>query len=250
MIIVLTPKGNTDTQGIGLLDTLWKVVEAIIDTSLKLCITFHNVFHDFCTVRVMGKSILELKIIQDLDSIDQDPLFLVSLNPRKVYDTLNWGRLLTTMEVYVAGPHICRILEEFWERQEVIKKKSGYNGPNFQATEGTTQRGIILSTLFNMVVKNAVRNWLHITVEDKLFDHYGLAYAVGQCMGMFFADDVLFWSRDPEWIQGYPNGIIGLFRQYILVANITQFKAMMCQPEEIQSRISEEALIQKSTWRG
>ena len=119
-IINLIPKGNTDTQEIGLLDTLWKVVEAIIDTSLKLSITFHNVFHDFCTVRVMGTSILELKIIQDLDSIDQDPLFLVSLNLRKLYETLNWGRLLTTMEVYVSGPHICRILEEFWERQEVF----------------------------------------------------------------------------------------------------------------------------------
>ena len=198
----------------------------------------------------MGKAIIVLKLDPYLAIIDQVPLFLMFLYPHKAYESLEQVLLLATLEGYGAGPHMCGILEEFWERQEVIKKKSGYNGPNFQATEGTTQRGIILSTLFNMVVKNVVRNWLHITVEDKLFDHDGLAHAVGQCMGMFCADDVLFWSRDPEWIQGYPNGIIGLFRQYILVANITQFKAMMCPPEEIQSRISEEALIQKSTWRG
>ena len=32
---VLIPKGTTYAQGIGLLDTLWKVVEAIIDTRLR-----------------------------------------------------------------------------------------------------------------------------------------------------------------------------------------------------------------------
>ena len=33
-ILVLIPKGTTDTRGIGLLDTLWKLVEALIDTCL------------------------------------------------------------------------------------------------------------------------------------------------------------------------------------------------------------------------
>ena len=33
-ILVLTPKGTTNTQGIGLLETLWKMVEALIDTCL------------------------------------------------------------------------------------------------------------------------------------------------------------------------------------------------------------------------
>ena len=32
MVLVLISKGTIDTQGIGLLETLWKVVEAIIDT--------------------------------------------------------------------------------------------------------------------------------------------------------------------------------------------------------------------------
>ena len=33
-ILVLIPKGNTDTRGIGLLELLWKVVEVIIDIRL------------------------------------------------------------------------------------------------------------------------------------------------------------------------------------------------------------------------
>ena len=34
-VLVLIPKGTTYTWGIGILDTLWKVVEALIDTCLR-----------------------------------------------------------------------------------------------------------------------------------------------------------------------------------------------------------------------
>ena len=34
-VLVLIPKGNTDIRGIGLLETLWKVVEALLDTCLR-----------------------------------------------------------------------------------------------------------------------------------------------------------------------------------------------------------------------
>ena len=34
-ILLLTPNGNTDTRVIGLLESLWKMVEAIINTHLR-----------------------------------------------------------------------------------------------------------------------------------------------------------------------------------------------------------------------
>ena len=34
-VLVLIPKGTTHTQGIGLLEILWKVVEALIETRLR-----------------------------------------------------------------------------------------------------------------------------------------------------------------------------------------------------------------------
>ena len=78
-ILVFIPKGNTDTRGICILETLWKVLEAIIYTCLRASIRSHNVLHGFCVGRGMGKSILELKLSQELTSINQDPLFLVFL---------------------------------------------------------------------------------------------------------------------------------------------------------------------------
>ena len=34
-VLVLIPKNNPDTWGIGLLEVVWKVVEAVIDTRIK-----------------------------------------------------------------------------------------------------------------------------------------------------------------------------------------------------------------------
>ena len=98
MILVLTPKGNTNTRGINLLKTLWKLVEATIDTRMRASIRFHKFFHGLCTGRGTGKAILELKLAQELASVDQDPLFLVFLDLLKAYDTVDWVRLLTTLE--------------------------------------------------------------------------------------------------------------------------------------------------------
>ena len=65
----------------------------------------------------MGTAIMELKLAQKLASIDQEALFLVFLDLRKAYDTMDWKRLLITLEVYGAGPCLCGILDTFWDCQ-------------------------------------------------------------------------------------------------------------------------------------
>ena len=42
-VLVLIPKGTTDTWGIGLLETLWKVVEALIETRIRASLHLHDV---------------------------------------------------------------------------------------------------------------------------------------------------------------------------------------------------------------
>ena len=62
MVLVLIPKGNTYTQGIGLLETLWNVVEALIDSHLRTSLYMHNVLHEFSSGRETGTDIMELKL--------------------------------------------------------------------------------------------------------------------------------------------------------------------------------------------
>ena len=100
--------------------------------------------------------------------MDQKPLFLVFLYLQRPYDTVDHVCILTTLEEYDAGRHMCNLLVVFWEKQEVVIRQNGYHGPHFRETKGTTQGGLISSTLFNLNVKNMVRNWLVLKVEDQL----------------------------------------------------------------------------------
>ena len=62
----------------------------------------------------MGKAIKELNLAQELSRIDQDPLFLVFLDLRKAYVTVEQEHLLIKSEGYGTVPRLCGFLETFW----------------------------------------------------------------------------------------------------------------------------------------
>ena len=59
-LLVLIPKINMDTWGIGLIEIVWKVVEAVINTRIKSIVQFHNVLHVFCSGKGTGPLIWSL----------------------------------------------------------------------------------------------------------------------------------------------------------------------------------------------
>ena len=65
---------------------------------------------------------MELKISQDLASINHHPLLLVFLDLRKAYDMVDHGSLIRTLKKYGAGSHMCKILANLWSHQEVITR--------------------------------------------------------------------------------------------------------------------------------
>ena len=112
--MLLIPNGNTDTYGIGLIEVVWKEVEAAIDTWIKQLVHFTI----FCTVFAQGTGQgPQLK----------NALFLVSLDLRKAYGKLDRGRLLQTIAGYGAGPKIQVFIAEIWLRQEVFTHHNGFH---------------------------------------------------------------------------------------------------------------------------
>ena len=61
--------------------------------------------------RGTGTDIMELNTDQDMARIYQEPLFIMFLYLWKIYDTLDRGRLLQTLEGYGAGLKLHGILE-------------------------------------------------------------------------------------------------------------------------------------------
>ena len=64
-------------------------MEALINNRICASLQLHDILHNFRTGRGMGMAIMELKLAQELAIIDQDPLFLVFLELRKSYDTMD-----------------------------------------------------------------------------------------------------------------------------------------------------------------
>ena len=157
IILSLIPKGSTYSQCIGLLETLWKVVEVIIDTRLRTSIHFHDVIYGLWARKGMRTAIMKLKVSQELASVDHNPRLLVFLDLRKTYDTVYRGRLIWTLEGYGAGPRLCELLATFWDHQKVLPQQNGYHGPTFPATRGTNQGGLVSPILFNAVIDNIIR---------------------------------------------------------------------------------------------
>ena len=73
---------------------------------------------------------------------------------------------------------------------------------------------------------------------------------MGWSLGVFYVDDDLLVSREPEWIQVALNVLIRLFRRIGLAANVAKSKMITCQSGVIRLRMLEEAFGQCSTGEG
>ena len=127
-VLVCIPKEGTDTRSIVLLDTLWKVVEALIDTCIRASLQFHDFLHRLRARRGTGTAKMDLNLAQELARVDHGPLFLVFLDLRKAYKNVGRERLIQTLEGYSAEPSLCGLLETFWSHQKVVPRQNGYHG--------------------------------------------------------------------------------------------------------------------------
>ena len=108
--MVLIPKVNEDTRWIELIEVVWKVVEAVIDTRIKTVVQCNDVLYGFCKRRGMGTAIMEIKLAQELASVYQYALFLKLIYIKKAYNNLDCGWLLQILAGYGAVPKMWGIL--------------------------------------------------------------------------------------------------------------------------------------------
>ena len=101
-----------------------------------------------------------------------------------------------------------RLLENFWDHQQVVSIQNGYHGLAFQDTWGTSQGGLLSQTLFNVVGDNFIRTWLAMTVEDQRVDHDGLGETVRRCLGVSYTGDGMFASRETDWMHHLMNVLV------------------------------------------
>ncbi|KAL7550925.1 hypothetical protein ACHAWF_014991, partial [Thalassiosira exigua] len=86
-------KGSGGYRGIGLLEPVWKLLEAIMDRRLN-CLELHDCLHGYRAKRGTGTAILEAKLAQQLAWLEQHPLYGIFIDLRKAFDAMDRERCL------------------------------------------------------------------------------------------------------------------------------------------------------------
>jgi len=118
-IIVLLPKPDGGVRGIGLLETTWKIIKAIIESRVKAAVKFHDCLHGCIFGCGTGTATIESKLVQQLAGADFAPLFKLHLDLKKAFDTMDREKALEIFAAYGMGPRLIELLSQHWEMQRL-----------------------------------------------------------------------------------------------------------------------------------
>ena len=110
------PKGRKEYRGIGLVEVMWKVVEAILHCRLATSITYHDLLHGFLAGRGTGTATLEAKLLQQISDMRVEVMYVIFLDLHKAYDALDRSRNLEILEGCGVGPRARRLMRTYWGR--------------------------------------------------------------------------------------------------------------------------------------
>jgi hypothetical protein len=220
-------------RGIALLEIIYKLVSSIINRRLASKIVFHDAVHGFRKGRGTGTAIIEIKLRMQLAKRSTKPLFMVFLDLKKAYDTLDRDRTLKILEGYGVGPNLRRFIEKIWEGDTMVPKQSGYFGKPFQASRGVRQGDIVSPIIFNIVADAIIRDWEVQMVKNSV----GRRETVSQ----FYADDGVLCGEDPKEVQRSLDLFTDGFARVGLKMNVAKTEAMIMKGGKIYTHQSDEA---------
>src|SRR4029079_6690653 len=127
------PKGNGADQmrGIGLMETLWKLITGIINRRMQDSIVLHDAIHGFRRGRGCGTAIIEAKLRMQLRMRQDASLHQVFIDLSKAYDSIDRERMLQVLVAYGVGERTIRILRFLWDDHIVVPKQGRFYSDPF-----------------------------------------------------------------------------------------------------------------------
>lgn len=231
-ILVLIPKSDPNQyRGIALLDVIYKLVSRIVSVRMNNSIIYHDAVHGFRRNRGTMTATAELKLCMRATKFDKEvkPRFIVFLDLKKAYDTLDRTRTMEILKAYGVGPNICHFIEQTWDNDTMIPKQAGCYGTGFTTSRGVRQGDIMSPTIFN-IVADAVINYCEITFKS-LYPNAKLPKI------LFYADDGVITGNDATIVQDMLNIYTDAFLRVGLKMNVAKTKAMIMIGRKINEKI-------------
>jgi hypothetical protein len=232
---VLIPKGvSNQYRGIALLEIAYKLVSSIINRRLVDAIPFHDAIHGFRTGRGTGTAIIRAKLLMQLAQRQTKPIYMLFMDLKNAYDTLDRNRTLEILKGYGVGPKIRGIIEQVWKADTMVPKQAGFYGREFKASRGVRQGDIMSPTIFNIVTDAVIR--AAEAQNEQANGNMELEDTI------FYADDGLLIGDSREGIQGKLDTYTEMFARVGLQMNASKTKAMVVTGGRFVGKQSVQAL--------
>ena len=111
--------------------------------------------------RGTGTAIMEAKLLAQLRCRIDEPLFMVFVDLKKAYYSLDREQAMRILERYGVGANIRRIIRLIWQGDTMVPRQAGYFGKPFEARRGVRVGDTMSPTIFNIMVDAVIRNWRH-----------------------------------------------------------------------------------------
>ena len=238
--LVLIPKPSSDEfRGIALLDVVYKLVSQIMNLRIQSKITFDDAIHGFRPGRGTGTAIMEAKLLMQLHRRTGIPLFMVFIDLKKAYDTLDRAQALRILEAYRVGPNLRLIIQTVWDGDTLVPRQSGYYGRPLKARRGVRQGDIISPLIFNIMVDAVVRHWRTQRNCDG-----------SEETSVFYADDGMQAGADADAIEHSVGALTQGFASIGLRMNALKTKFLVMEGGGGIVNISREAYERMQTGEG
>jgi Reverse transcriptase (RNA-dependent DNA polymerase) len=215
--LCLLPKPDGGVQGIGLLETVWKIISIIIKDRITEHIHFDDSLHGFLPTRGTSMAIIDAKLRLDTHIATGQTLHHVFIDISKAYDSVSRAKLLHIMQQYGIGNNTIKLLHNFWSKLWVAPRQAGFYGNPIKSDRGVTQGDPLSPILFNILIDAIVRE------TKRIHGHHASNI-------IFYADDGLITGTDPVQLQNYLNTMTTLFLKVGLQINSDKTKIMIARP--------------------
>ena len=237
-VLVLIPKSTPgEYRGIALLEVIYKLVSAVINNRLREKISFHDAIHGFRTKRGTGTALIEAKLRMQLTMRTRTPLFMIFLDLKKAYDTLDRTQAIRILEGYGVGPRLIQIIKNIWEGDTMVTKQAGYFGRPFRAKRGVRQGDILSPMIFNIMMDAVIRYWESEEQEENR-------------NVQFYADDGLLCGPEGPELQCALDFFATSFRSLGLEMNAKKTEYMVMTGGISNVYMSNKARVRKNTGVG
>ena len=126
-ILVIIPKDDKGgVRGIGLLESVHKVISQIINVRMANSIQFCEEVHGFRRHRGTHTAIGETKLKMQIAGCESETIYQIFLDLRKAYDSIARNRVLKLLEKYGVGQNVREYIAEIWRNQRFVLRQANF----------------------------------------------------------------------------------------------------------------------------